>query len=109
MTQNVLLDRLNKKVEIQYKTNTEDGFGGFSEEWKKLKYTWAEIKPIDTFEQFEAEKISERITHIITIRYFEDFKTEYRIVYNNRVFKIKGVLNTEEKNNTLEITAEEIL
>ncbi len=105
----ILLDRLNKKIEIQQKTNKEDGFGGFSEEWTKLKNTWAEIKPISAFEQFEAEKISEKVTHVITIRYFDTFKTDYRIKYYNRLFKIKGVINPEEKNNILEITVEEIL
>lgn len=106
---NLLLDRLTKKIEIQEKIKTNDGFGGFSEEWKKFKTVWAEIKPINMFENFEAEKISEKITHVITIRYFSGFKTTYRIKYNERIFKVKAVINPEEKSKILQITVEEIL
>lgn len=109
MIKDSLIDKLNKKIEIQYKTKQNDGFGGFSEEWQKLKDTWAEIVPIKNVNQLEAEKISEKVTHIITIRYFSTFSTLYRIKYNNRIFVIKGVLNPKEKNDILEIVVEESL
>ena len=109
MTEKNLIDRLNKRVEIQEKTNTEDGFGGFTETWVKLRDAWAEIKPINTFENFEANGINEKITHIITLRYFSDVKTDNRIKYGSRIFNIKGVINILEENKILEIKVEEIV
>ena len=94
---------------IQKKTNTEDGFGGFIEEWVKVKDVWAEIKPITIFENFEADRINEKITHTITLRYLSDLKNDNRIKYGNRIFNIKGIINILEENNTLEVKVEEVI
>lgn len=107
MNEKNLIDRLNRRIEIQKKSNTEDGFGGFIEEWVKLMNVWAEIKPTTIFENFEANGTSEKITHIITLRYFSDLKTDNRIKYNNRIFNIKGIINLLEENKILQVEAEE--
>jgi len=104
-----LVDRLNRRIEIQRKSNIEDGFGGFIETWTALKEVWAEIKPINTFEHFEANSISEKITHTIILRYFADLKTEHRIKYQGRIFVIKGIINVLEENKVLELKVEETL
>ncbi len=109
MSEKKLVDRLNRRVEIQKKTNTEDGFGGFIEEWVKVKDVWAEIKPITIFENFEADRINEKITHTITLRYLSDLKNDNRIKYGNRIFNIKGIINILEENNTLEVKVEEVI
>lgn len=109
MTENNFIGKLNKRIEIQRKTIEKDGFGGFNENWNHLNYVWAEVKPITAFDNFEAEKISEKISHIITIRYLKDIKNDDRIKFYNRIFNIKSILNPFEENKTLKIIAEEIL
>ncbi len=109
MNEKNLIDRLNRRVEIQKKTNTEDGFGGFIEEWVKVRDVWAEIKPTTIFENFEADRINEKVTHIITLRYFSDLKNDNRIKYNDRIFNIKGIINVLEENRILEVEVEEVL
>lgn len=109
MKEDSLIDRLCKKIFIQEKTNIEDGFGGFMESWRTIKSTWAEIKPLTASDKYEASKIEEKITHLITIRYFLNLKTNHRILYQDRVFNIRGIVNPFENNKIQEIKAEEIL
>jgi len=104
-----LLDRLNRRIIIQEKKFTNDEQGGFIETWINIKTTWAEIKPINTLSDLEANRISENISHLITIRYFEPLTTECRIIYQDRIFMIKSVINIMESNKIQEIIAEEEL
>ena len=41
MAVDVLVDRLNKIIEIQEKNKTKDTYGGFTEQWVKLLNCWA--------------------------------------------------------------------
>lgn len=109
MPEKNLLDRLNKRITIQSKTKTSDGLGGYSEIWSNLKTLWAEIKPISNSNNFETNQIEEKITHIITVRYYNSLTTQHRIKYGDRIFNIIGIINPLENNQTMEITAEEIL
>lgn len=108
MIKNILSDRLNKRIEIQENTTTSDGFGGFTNSWTKLKEIWAEIKPINIYNTFEANKVQEKISHIITIRYCSELTINHRIKYQNRIFNIQGIINPLEKNKIMEIETEEI-
>lgn len=107
MTKNILIDRLNKIIEVQEKTKTLDDCGGFTEKWKKLLNCWAEIKPISTNNIFEANKINDKIIYTITIRYNSKIKNNHRIKLGNRIFYIKNIVNIMEENRILEIIAEE--
>ncbi|HSQ97991.1 MAG TPA: phage head closure protein [Rickettsiales bacterium] len=109
MTDKKFIDRLNKRIVIQEKSNTSDGFGGYEESWSDLKTLWAEIKPISNFDDFEANQIGERISYIITIRYYDSLTTQHRIKYGDRIFNIIGIINPLENNQTMQIEAEEIL
>ena len=107
MAVDVLVDRLNKIIEIQEKNKTKDTYGGFTEQWVKLLNCWAEIKPLTVNNIFEANKINEKITYIITIRFNSKIKSNQRIKYKDRIFNIKNIINFMEENKIMEITAEE--
>ena len=107
MANDILIDRLNKRIEIQEKIKVPDTYGGFTETWTTLYTCWAEIKPTNTSNDFEANKISDKITYIITIRYTNNIKNNYRIKFNNRIFNIINIMNLMENNKILEITTEE--
>ena len=52
-------------------------------------------------------KINEKITYIITIRFNSKIKSNQRIKYKDRIFNIKNTINVMEENKIMEITAEE--
>lgn len=107
MANDILIDRLNKRIEIQEKIKVLDNYGGFTETWTTISTCWAEIKPTNTSNDFEANKISDKITYIITIRYTKNIKNNDRIKFKDRIFNIINIMNIMEENKILEITAEE--
>lgn len=102
-----LVNRLNKRIELQEKNKNPDGFGGYIEEWTTVQKLWAEVIPIDAIENFEAAKVDEKITHVISIRYRNKITTHNRLKFNGRIFNIRGIVNVNEENRVLEIKAEE--
>lgn len=102
-----IINRLNKRIEIQEKTIINDNQGGFIENWKTIMNIYAEIKPINTANEIQAENITNIITHIITVRYSKLIKNEHRIKYKDRIFYINGIIDCLESNTILEIRAQE--
>ena len=108
MIEKSLIDRLNKRITIQTKTTTSDGFGSHNEVWANLAIVWAEINPISNKNVFEANKIDDKTTHIITIRYYTSLTTKDRIKYGDRIFNIIGIINPLENNKIMQIKVEEV-
>lgn len=108
MIEKSLIDRLNKRITIQTKTITSDGFGSHNEVWTNLAIVWAEINPISNKNVFEANKIDDKTTHIITIRYYASLTTKDRIKYGDRIFNIIGIINPLENNKIMQIKVEEM-
>lgn len=102
-----LISKLNKRVDIQQKVKIDDNSGGFNEEWVLLRRVWAAIEPIVAFESFVADRNESRATHTITIRYTASINPCHRIKYGNRIFWIRGIINSMEKNRTMELRTEE--
>lgn len=101
---NALAARLRHRVTLQERSRTPDGQGGFTEAWADVADLWAEIKPQKSYERFQAMQTQSPTTHKITVRYRSGVTTRHRLLYRGRVFDIKGVVNPEEGNATLELT-----
>lgn len=100
---------LRHKVLLQSMTDGKDTDGAPSETPTALASVWAAIRPVNANEVFRAAHFEGDVTHIITIRYRSDVTPKTRILYGTRVFDIRSVLNVEERNRELELTATEIV
>lgn len=99
---------LRHRIEIQSVTRTEDGAGGFGPRvWSKFTDAWASIDPVSAWEKFQASQMETPITHKIVMRYQPGIITAQRIKFGERYFNIVEVLNIEERNVFLKITAVE--
>ena len=98
---------LRKRITIQNETSTPDGAGGFVLAWSDVATVWAEIMPLNGREVFVAQQPEGRVTHRVTLRWFSGVTTDMRVVFNSRVFNIRSVLNTDERNQWLELMVEE--
>ena len=86
-----------------------DECGGQNIVWSLYKNIWGDIQPVSVVND-NSNYISEtKITHKIVIRYFNEIDNNMRIIYNNRIFNIKYILNIKEQNKYLEILCEEIV
>jgi head-tail adaptor len=99
-------------VTVQDPTGTiPDGEGGFTEGWIDLTpATWyMSIAPatVRDLERVASGTVITTATHIITGRYRADVSTGTRVLFDNRIFHLTGIRNIDERNITLECTADE--
>ncbi len=101
------IGNLRKRVTFQSETPTTDSAGGYALVWTDVANAWAEIKPASGNQYFVDGHLESHITHHITLRYQSGITAEMRMIYNNRLFNIRAVLNTDESNRWLELLVEE--
>lgn len=99
--------RLSQRVDIEEYTTSDDGMGGTTTTWSTLDTVWADIKPLTGDEKMRLGEYQSDLTHKIKIRYRSDVDSEKRVSYNGRTFNIKYLLNRDEKDAYLEMTATE--
>lgn len=104
--------RLRHRLTLQQEVKTIDGAGGYVRTWQNIADLWAEIssingKSIYGREKLYAGQIQSEISHKITIRYRNGISTEMRLLFENRAFNIRAVLNIQENNDILELMVEE--
>ena len=98
---------LRHTVKVQQRTQESDGAGGYTDAWSDLFTASAAINPAKGYERLQAMQMETHITHKMVMRYDGRITTAHRILFGTRVFNIVEVLNVEERNMWLEITAVE--
>lgn len=102
---------LRRHIVIEVPTRSSDGMGGWDE-------TWAAVSSLVMFGQIEPASAQEItimagqnmvVTHKVTVRFRTDIvpSISMRIRYQNRLFKIKGFTNVEERNREWNFYCEE--
>ena len=99
---------LNKRIEIQSKTSTADGLGGYSDVWATTKTVWCAIWPLSASDVIEGMKTSAQVTHRVRIRYQSGITSAMRIKFGTRYFSIQGTpINPNEANEYLDLVCKE--
>lgn len=103
---------MRHRVQLQSKTTASDGGGSsYVDTWKTFAQVQASIEGKSGAERLFGDQLQEPITHIIKLRYRSDLTFKNRIQYkftNNgvsqtRVFNIKRIINTNNRNKFMEI------
>lgn len=98
---------LNNFVTFQHLVMTQDEIGGYTSSYVDYYSCFVNIKPVKSYQKWQAEKLSLKVSHRITCRYFDGIKSDDRIMYNNRIFEVQEVINVDEANRFYEIIASE--
>lgn len=99
---------LNKRIEIQSKTSTADGLGGYSDVWATTKYAWAAIWPLSASDVIEGMKTSAQVTHRVRIRYQSGITSAMRIKFGTLYYSIIAPpINPNMSNEYLDILCKE--
>lgn len=73
---------------------------------------YAKIEPLRSREKFEAQQLSVKTTHKITIRYSAlniGITTKDRVKLGSRFFNIQGIININEDNKFIQLNVQESL
>lgn len=103
-----MIGKLRHLITIQRGTRVEDGAGGGEVAWQDLPdQVWAEITPVRASERFFAGKLEENISHTVRLRDRFEVDADMRILFEGRVFQIRGVTNPDERSRWTILKCEE--
>ena len=64
---------------------------------------WASVEPMYGREYLEAQKIRTETTYRIELEYIDGITPDMTVLYNNRKFEIKNVINIKERNRDIQL------
>jgi SPP1 family predicted phage head-tail adaptor len=102
------ISKLRQRVIIQEQQGVSDGGGNLTENWVDIAIVWANVKPLMGQETTIAEKLTQQLTHTVTMRYRAIAKAKNRLLFNGRVFYIEYIMNVDEKNRELRLNCREV-
>lgn len=103
---------LRQTIIIQKPYSISDGMGGQVEAWQDFATIRAEVKAISengVGEVFASMQLMDASLYRFRIRYLWGVVNNMRILYNQRYFQIKRVVNHHELNSIIIIIAQESL
>ncbi len=103
---------LRQIIVIQQPILEDDGMGGKIESWKDLSMLSAEAKALyeqRPGENFASMQLMDNSFYRFRIRYNPKITSNMRVVYAEKIFKIKRVTNEEERNVVTVIIGQEVL
>lgn len=101
---------MRQRVTFQSQVQTPDGQGGFETSWQNLSSNptvWCYLRPTKSRERFFSQDIQYQRTHEAIIRHRTDVTQDMQLLYDSRVFQIKGVRRPDERKEFLILDLEE--
>jgi len=97
--------RLDRRIIIQENTPTQNGVGSEVDSWSDLYVVWAEVIPVRGTERYAGSQDAAVIEEKFKIRYLKGITPKNRILYNGRIYDIKGAPLEIGRREGLEIQA----
>jgi SPP1 family predicted phage head-tail adaptor len=93
--------KLNRRISIQKKTGTFDGYGQVDLVWVDVAQVWANIKPITARSKLRMKAVESSLTSTVAIRYDRNLlpvniADDWRIVYDGRIMKINAAQDLDD-------------
>lgn len=101
---------LRHLVNFEAQQNVADGGGGSKLNWVPFAANVPGfLNPMvrSARESVFAKRLETNITHHFITRFRADIDSDHRVVFNGRLFQIRGVINMEERNIWLDLVLEE--
>lgn len=98
---------LDKRILIEGLSLVPNDTGGQVKTWDTVATVWARIKTKLKREINFAQRIEPRKVFEITIRYRAGLSESMRVVFENRIFQIKAMMNVDEQKEWILMECEE--
>ena len=99
---------MRRVVTIRTMTRTPDGMGGYTETPTDVTNIPARVEPLEGREQLQAMQTGMQRPHRFVMRYRDGMTSATTLLYEDRTFDIKSVVDTEEKHRELIVMADEV-
>lgn len=93
--------KLDRRVTVQRRSATTDGYGQESGSWVDIATVWANVRPIGGREKLRAMAYESTLTHTVMVRYRSDFlpaieADAWRIKYGSRFFQVTASMDVND-------------
>ena len=99
---------LRNRVTIEAPVDAPDGAGGFTRDYVALAQVWAKIEPTSGREHFVEQRLEQSTSHVVTIRWRADVKSQMRVLHRGRKLMIRSAVDPDERRRFLVCECEEI-
>jgi SPP1 family predicted phage head-tail adaptor len=97
------IGKLNKRITIEQPSTAQDAAGGLSPTWSTFAQVWGAVEPLAGYKLFAAQQADAGVTGTVRIRYLAGVLPNMRVNYNGRYLYIKSIINTNERNEELQL------
>ena len=87
----MITGRLDRRIVIQKPTATVNSIGEPVKAWADWKTVWTQHSAVKSDERYSTDGVRENMFVRFKIRYMWDLLTTYRIKYENRYYRIRGI------------------
>jgi SPP1 family predicted phage head-tail adaptor len=101
--------RLNKRVEFQRESSTDDGGGGTVTTWATFLTVWGGFFPQRTSEKIEAGRIEAAVAGRLTVRSTSDSRavtTANRVLIDDVPYNVHSIVNQDQRDKYLDMLIE---
>ncbi len=100
--------KFNKRITLQCPKSVRDDEGIVTEEWTDVATVWAAVEPLRGREYFAAAAVNQENTVRFRMRYRRGVTARMRLLYDNRVFDIKSVIDVNERHQEMLLMCQEV-
>ncbi len=95
--------RMDKRVDLQSATSSQDATGQPIRTWATYATVWAAVEPLKGRELMYARQAGYEAEVRVTIWYRSDLDPKHRVVVNGTAYEITSVIDPEMGHVTLEL------
>lgn len=89
--------QLRHRVTVQTNTQTRGADGQYKDGFATTATRWASVEPMDGAQAFENGTQKQRVTHKVTMRYYDGLTPDMRLVHKTRNLDIVEVRDINER------------
>lgn len=101
------IGKLRHRITLLKQVNEVNDYGASVKTWRTVATVWAEVRPLSGREYFSAQQVQSEVTTQIWLRYIDGIKPSMKVKFANREFEILSVLNTQERDVSLQLMCKE--
>ena len=103
------IGKLRHRITLLRQVNEVNDYGPSTQTWKRVATVWADVRSLSGREYFSAQQVQSEVTTQIWLRHLDGIKPTMRVKFGKRLFEILSVLNTQERNISLQLMCKEVL
>jgi len=102
----ITVGELTRKIALQRATKVKNNGGGYTYNWSTYATPYARIKPKTGVERVHAGQLEATNYHQVVIRFNDAVLPDDRILYKNKYYQIRSIINIDEADLWTEILAQ---